>query len=113
MQNALPPARVVGMEKLTRMPPVRRATAATIVAPSASLPAPSPRRPRREVALLVETSNGYARGLLKGTADHGVSRSLYTADPDGNEIELYCDSPREEWEGRVDQAMTVRPLGFD
>ena len=53
------------------------------------------------------------RGLLKGTADHGVSRSLYTADPDGNEIELYCDSPREEWEGRVDQAMTVRPLAFD
>ena len=28
------------------------------------------------------------RGLLRGTADHGVSRSLYTADPDGNEIEL-------------------------
>ena len=53
------------------------------------------------------------RGLLKGTADHGVSRSLYTADPDGNEIELYCDSPREEWEGRVDRAMTVRPLAFD
>ncbi len=51
-----------------------------------------------------------ARGLLKGSADHGVSRSLYTADPDGNEIELYCDAPRDEWEGRVDQAMTVRPL---
>jgi catechol 2,3-dioxygenase len=50
------------------------------------------------------------RGLLKGTADHGVSRSLYTADPDGNEIELFCDAPREEWEGRVDSVMTVRPL---
>lgn len=53
------------------------------------------------------------RGLLKGTADHGVSKSLYTTDPDGNEIELYCDAPREEWEGRVDQAMTVRPLELD
>ena len=53
------------------------------------------------------------RGLLKGTADHGVTRSLYTADPDGNEIELYCDSPREEWEGRVADAMTVRPLTLD
>ena len=53
------------------------------------------------------------RGLLKGTADHGVTRSLYTADPDGNEIELYCDSPREEWEGRVADAMTVRPLSLD
>ncbi len=50
------------------------------------------------------------RGLLKGAADHGVSRSLYTADPDGNEIELYCDAPREEWEGRVHEAMTVKPL---
>jgi catechol 2,3-dioxygenase len=53
------------------------------------------------------------RGLLKGTADHGVTRSLYTVDPDGNEIELYCDAPRDEWEGRVDQVMTVRPLELD
>jgi catechol 2,3-dioxygenase len=53
------------------------------------------------------------RGLLKGTADHGVTRSLYTAEPDGNAIELYCDNPREEWEGRVDHVMTVRPLALD
>ncbi|HSK94299.1 MAG TPA: VOC family protein [Candidatus Angelobacter sp.] len=53
------------------------------------------------------------RGLLKGTADHGVTKSLYTVDPDGNEIELFCDSPREEWEGRVDEVMTVRPLRID
>ena len=53
------------------------------------------------------------RGLLKGSADHGVTRSLYTADPDGNEIELYCDTPREQWEGRVDEAMTVAPLILD
>ena len=53
------------------------------------------------------------RGLLKGTADHGVTKSLYTTDPDGNEIELYCDAPRAEWEGRVDHAMTVRPLELD
>lgn len=50
------------------------------------------------------------RGLLRGAADHGVSRSLYTADPDGNEIELFCDAPRDEWEGRVNEAMTVKPL---
>jgi catechol 2,3-dioxygenase len=63
----------------------------------------------------VKTAHGILaeRGLLKGTADHGVTRSLYTADPDGNEIELYCDSPREEWEGRVADAMTVRPLTLD
>jgi catechol 2,3-dioxygenase len=58
-------------------------------------------------ALLVE------RGLLRGAVDHGVSRSLYTADPDGNEIELYCDAPRDEWEGRVAEAMTVKPLVLD
>lgn len=53
------------------------------------------------------------RGLLRGAIDHGVSRSLYTADPDGNEIELYCDAPRSEWEGRVDEVMTVKPLIID
>jgi catechol 2,3-dioxygenase len=53
------------------------------------------------------------RGLLRGAIDHGVSRSLYTADPDGNEIELYCDAPRAEWEGRVEQVMTVKPLVLD
>jgi catechol-2,3-dioxygenase len=53
------------------------------------------------------------RGQLRGAVDHGVSRSVYTADPDGNEIELYCDAPREEWEGRVDEVMTVKPLRLD
>ncbi len=53
------------------------------------------------------------RGLLKGTADHGVTKSLYTTDPDGNEIELYCDAPRSEWDGRVAEVMTVRPLELD
>jgi catechol 2,3-dioxygenase len=53
------------------------------------------------------------RGLLRGSADHGVSRSLYTTDPAGNEIELFCDTPREEWEGRVSDVMTVRPLTLD
>ncbi len=53
------------------------------------------------------------RGLLRGAVDHGVTRSIYTADPDGNEIELYCDAPREEWEGRVAEVLTTRPLRFD
>jgi catechol 2,3-dioxygenase len=53
------------------------------------------------------------RGLLRGASDHGVSKSLYTVDPDGNEIELYCDAPRDEWEGRVAEVMTVKPLRLD
>ena len=48
------------------------------------------------------------RGLLKGTADHGVSRSLYTADPDGNEIELYVDVPGVDW--RSDPGLVMAPI---
>ena len=54
-----------------------------------------------------------SRDLVRGASDHRVSRSLYTADPDGNEIELYCDAPREEWEGVENAVATVRPLRFD
>src|SRR5690606_24076439 len=53
------------------------------------------------------------RGLLKGTADHGVTTRVSTTDPDGTEIELGSDAPRSEWEDGVDQSMTVRPLELD
>jgi catechol 2,3-dioxygenase len=49
---------------------------------------------------------------LEGSADHGVSESLYLRDPDGNGVELYCDRPRENWprsqDGRI--AMFTRRL---
>lgn len=35
---------------------------------------------------------------MMGATDHGVTHSLYLADPDGNEIELYIDVPGVEWE---------------
>jgi catechol 2,3-dioxygenase len=31
------------------------------------------------------------------TADHGVTKSVYLRDPDGHEVELYCDNPPEEY----------------
>lgn len=34
---------------------------------------------------------------LVGATDHGVTHSLYIADPDGNEIELYVDVPGKDW----------------
>jgi catechol 2,3-dioxygenase len=34
---------------------------------------------------------------LEGSADHGVSESLYLRDPDGNGVELYCDRPEHLW----------------
>lgn len=39
-------------------------------------------------------------GALTGESDHGNSMSLYGADPDGNEFEVFWMLPREEWEQR-------------
>ena len=33
-----------------------------------------------------------------GATDHGMTHSVYVADPDGNEIELYVDVPGVDWE---------------
>ena len=38
-----------------------------------------------------------ARIPLSGASDHGVSEALYFDDPDGNGVEIYCDSPPERW----------------
>ena len=46
-----------------------------------------------------------------GTADHTVTHSLYIADPDGNEIELYIDVQPERWrEEPMAVAAPVKPL---
>jgi catechol 2,3-dioxygenase len=33
----------------------------------------------------------------QGASHHGVSEALYLADPEGNGIEVYCDTPRNTW----------------
>lgn len=52
---------------------------------------------------------------IQGAADHGVSEAIYTADPDGNGVELYWDRPESEWPrdavGHVD--MFTKPLDLD
>jgi catechol-2,3-dioxygenase len=45
---------------------------------------------------------------LRGASDHTVSHSLYIADPDGNEIELYVDVPGVDW--RADPALVAAPV---
>jgi len=45
---------------------------------------------------------------LMGTADHGMTHSLYLADPDGNEIELYIDVQPETW--RDDPMSVFAPI---
>ena len=43
---------------------------------------------------------------LMGAGDHGFTHSLYIADPDGNEIELYIDVAGVDWN---DPALLARP----
>jgi catechol-2,3-dioxygenase len=43
-----------------------------------------------------------------GASDHTVTHSLYVADPDGNEIELYIDVPGVDW--RTDPMLMMSPI---
>ena len=51
---------------------------------------------------------GEAGVPILGTADHTVTHSVYIADPDGNEIELYIDVQPEIW--REDPEAIVAPV---
>jgi catechol-2,3-dioxygenase len=51
-------------------------------------------------------------GALGGASDHGVSKSLYGADPDGNEFEIMWAVPREAW-GEAGKRGVVRPLDLE
>jgi catechol-2,3-dioxygenase len=51
-------------------------------------------------------------GALGGASDHGVSKSLYGQDPDGNEFEIMWRVPREAW---IDggKGSGIAPLDLD
>jgi catechol-2,3-dioxygenase len=51
-------------------------------------------------------------GALGGASDHGVSKSLYGRDPDGNEFEIMWAVPREAW-GEYEKRGVVLPLDID
>ena len=53
-----------------------------------------------------------ALGALTGASNHGVSKSLYGRDPDGNEFEVMWQVPSEAWGEYADQA-TVLPLDME
>ena len=85
----------------------------------------APRPPRGSVGLYhlaweVPTIEDLARasealaeaGALSGASDHGVSKSLYGRDPDGNEFEIMWRVPREAWGDNETQAV-VQPLDLD
>ena len=59
-------------------------------------------------ALAVLQANGVT---IVGASDHTVTHSLYIADPDGNEIELYIDVPGVDWKSDPTRvASPIRPL---
>jgi catechol 2,3-dioxygenase len=49
-----------------------------------------------------------AGATVLGASDHTVTHSLYIADPDGNEIELYVDMPDVDW--RSDPTLIAAPI---
>jgi catechol-2,3-dioxygenase len=51
-------------------------------------------------------------GAMGGASDHGVSKSLYGQDPDGNEFEIMWRVPREAW-GEFEHKGVVMPLDLD
>ena len=51
-------------------------------------------------------------GALGGASDHGVSKSLYGSDPDGNEFEIMWRVPREAW-GEFEKHGAVMPLDLN
>ena len=51
-------------------------------------------------------------GAFTGQSHHGVSISLYGADPDGNQFEVMWQVPREAW-GDYEKEAVVMPLDLE
>ncbi len=50
---------------------------------------------------------------LEGTADHGVSQSVYLRDPDDNGVELYWDKPKDQWPRTADGKLAMFSRALD
>ena len=51
-------------------------------------------------------------GAMSGESDHGATKSVYGADPDGNEFELMVLLPKEKW-GRWEHDVTTSRLHWE
>jgi len=60
----------------------------------------------------VVTAINAALGALTGASDHGVSKSLYGADPDGNEFEIMWSVPASAW-GEFAEHAAILPLNLE
>ena len=69
-----------------------------------------------EVAAIEDLAEAAAQlaslDALTGQSDHGATKSLYGADPDGNEFEVMWMVPREEW-GEYDKRAVIQPLDLE
>ena len=65
-------------------------------------------RPRRRCA-----SASGRLGALVGASDHGVSKSLYAQDPDGNEFEVMWEVPATDWGATPSTRPVAQPLDLD
>jgi len=52
-----------------------------------------------------------AAGAYTGESDHGATKSVYGADPDGNEFEIMVLLPKKDW-GEYEHAALVEPLDW-
>jgi catechol 2,3-dioxygenase len=46
------------------------------------------------------------------TVDHGITRSVYFKDPEGNELEIYCEVPEVSWR-EVDTIIKADPIDLE
>ena len=65
-----------------------------------------------------ETVRDYHRKFVENgveivrTVDHGVTRSVYAKDPEGNEVEIYCEVPEVRWQD-VDTIIVADPIDME
>ena len=52
------------------------------------------------------------QGAYTGESDHGATKSVYGADPDGNEFEVMWMLPRDQWDA-YENAAPIKPLDLD
>jgi catechol 2,3-dioxygenase len=50
---------------------------------------------------------------IEATLDHGMTRSLYVYDPEGNAIEIYCEVPEYDWRTNDDFIGHLEPLDLE
>jgi catechol 2,3-dioxygenase len=46
------------------------------------------------------------------TVDHGITKSVYFKDPEGNELEIYCEAPGVDWR-EVNTIIKADPINLD